>query len=269
MKVENWDQYKDLEYYPGRVCGCGCKGRIKVHPNHKYQGIPKYIRGHHLNLNNPMHRPEVVAKVSGDNHPMKDPEVAKRNGDAQRGKKRPDKAGDNHHMRRIPGLAKKIGEKLRGRKNTLEQLKRLKEALNKPEVIKNNREKITALWQKPEYVAKQMLARNVSPNKAELLFEKILDILFPNQWKFIGDGKEEEHILGGRVPDFVHTSKNLLIELFGEYWHGEEHTGISVDVHMQERIDHFKFHDYQTLIVWTSELEDVDSLKKKIQNYIN
>jgi len=28
--IENWDQYKDLEYYPDRVCKCGCGDRIKV-----------------------------------------------------------------------------------------------------------------------------------------------------------------------------------------------------------------------------------------------
>jgi len=44
--IENWDQYKDLEYYPDRVCKCGCGGRIKVQSHHKYGGIPEYARGH-------------------------------------------------------------------------------------------------------------------------------------------------------------------------------------------------------------------------------
>jgi len=44
--VENWDQYKDLEYYPDRFCACGCGNRIKVQPHHKYQGIPEYINRH-------------------------------------------------------------------------------------------------------------------------------------------------------------------------------------------------------------------------------
>jgi len=45
-KIENWDQYKDLEYYPDRVCKCGCGGRIKVKAYHSWYGIPDYIRGH-------------------------------------------------------------------------------------------------------------------------------------------------------------------------------------------------------------------------------
>jgi len=45
--IENWEQYKDLEYYPDRFCACGCGGRIKVKPYHKYGDfIPEYIHGH-------------------------------------------------------------------------------------------------------------------------------------------------------------------------------------------------------------------------------
>jgi hypothetical protein len=44
--IENWDQYKDLEYYPDRFCKCGQKCRIKVRTHHKYVGIPDYIHGH-------------------------------------------------------------------------------------------------------------------------------------------------------------------------------------------------------------------------------
>jgi len=45
--IENWDQYKDLEYYPDRLCACGCGGRLKVDHMHKYRdSIPEYIHGH-------------------------------------------------------------------------------------------------------------------------------------------------------------------------------------------------------------------------------
>lgn len=46
MMIENWDQYKDLEYYPDRFCACGCKERIKVQEHHKYKGMPRFISGH-------------------------------------------------------------------------------------------------------------------------------------------------------------------------------------------------------------------------------
>lgn len=44
--IENWDQYKDLEYYPDRFCACGCNGRIRVYSHHKGSGIPNFIHGH-------------------------------------------------------------------------------------------------------------------------------------------------------------------------------------------------------------------------------
>jgi len=47
--IENWEQYKDLEYYPDRVCACGCGGRIKVRSHHKYRDeFPEYVTGHAL-----------------------------------------------------------------------------------------------------------------------------------------------------------------------------------------------------------------------------
>lgn len=44
--VEGWDKYKDLEYYPDKVCKCGCSGKIKVQSHHKYYKIPEFILGH-------------------------------------------------------------------------------------------------------------------------------------------------------------------------------------------------------------------------------
>lgn len=46
MINEEWNKYKDLEYYPDRVCRCGCGGRIKVRLSHKYNGICEFIKGH-------------------------------------------------------------------------------------------------------------------------------------------------------------------------------------------------------------------------------
>jgi len=43
---EEWLKYKDLEFYPDRVCGCLCKGKIPVRSSHYFDGIPIYLRGH-------------------------------------------------------------------------------------------------------------------------------------------------------------------------------------------------------------------------------
>ena len=44
--IKIWNQYKNLEYYPDRICACGCENGIKVQFHHKYYGIPKHINGH-------------------------------------------------------------------------------------------------------------------------------------------------------------------------------------------------------------------------------
>ena len=35
------------EYYK-HLCACGCEGRIEIRKTHKYDGIPKYLPGHHM-----------------------------------------------------------------------------------------------------------------------------------------------------------------------------------------------------------------------------
>jgi len=120
------------------------------------------------------------------------------------------------------------------------------------------RKKIEALWQSPEYVQKQMRARNVAPNKAEMVFLDILDEIDPGNWIYVGDG---QLIVAGKCPDFVHRTKKLIIELFGDYWHTPEET--------KPRTALFEKHGYQVLIVWEHELHNVEGLIGQLQGFIN
>jgi len=91
--VENWDQYKDLEYYPDRVCGCSCMGKIKVQAYHKYWGIPTYLPYHSVRVTGaPSKKPSARKKLSegmkGDKNPAKRPDVRKKLSIAQTGKTR-------------------------------------------------------------------------------------------------------------------------------------------------------------------------------------
>lgn len=118
------------------------------------------------------------------------------------------------------------------------------------------------LWKDPEFVAKRMKAIRVKPNKLEKSLDKLLQRLFPNQYKFVGDG---EFILASKCPDFVNIAgQKKIIEVFGDYWHGEERTGVSDRQHAQERIDLFAKYGYQTLIIWERDLVDVFLLKEKL-----
>ncbi len=124
-------------------------------------------------------------------------------------------------------------------------------------------------WQNPvnrSYnVRATLLGNKVKPNKPEKFLTKLLQKLFPNEWKYVGDG---QFILAGKCPDFININgQKKIIELFGDYWHSEEVTGISKEQHEQERVDHFTQYGYQTLVIWECELKDIKSIENKIIDF--
>jgi|GEM_PF-1634708 len=97
----------------------------------------------------------------------------------------------------------------------------------------------------------------VSPNQAELKLNVMLQNLFPDEWKFVGDFKTW---LGGKNPDFMNVNgQKKLIELFGNYWHKDDDP--------QDRINHFSQYGFKTLVVWESELEDMNLLGERLQEF--
>lgn len=163
---------------------------------------------------------------------------------------------------------------MRGRKHT-EAVKKKIGASNtgkkkSEEAKKKQSERLTKLWQTPRYISNQMKARYICPNKPEKFLNNLLRVLFPNQWEFVGDGRFENFIIGGKVPDFAAINgRKKLIELFGDYYHGESMTGISRKHHEQERVAHFTKYGYQTLIIWEHELKDIETLKSKLRGNQN
>ena len=129
------------------------------------------------------------------------------------------------------------------------------------------------LWKDPEYKEKQLKAMfkglGLLPNRPEKFLIKLLQELYPNQWKYMGDGKDGDSIVAGKCPDFIHVSQKKIIEHFGEYHHGESVTGISNEQHEQQRINLFTKHGYQTLVIWEHELSNTDEVIFRIQEFNN
>jgi len=49
---------------PWPLCGCPCKQKIEVKGHHRYNGIPKFIKGHNTRVyGSPMEKPEAQAKM--------------------------------------------------------------------------------------------------------------------------------------------------------------------------------------------------------------
>lgn len=80
------------------------------------------------------------------------------------------------------------------------------------------------------------------PNKEE---EKL--IYFFNRWnlpfKYVGDGSFK---VDGKCPDFIHGTKKIIIEYFGELWHD--------DSDEPKRIKFFEERGWSCLIIWGKEV---------------
>jgi len=302
---EDWDQYKDLEHYPDRVCKCGCGERIKVKLGHKYDGIPKYILGHNRRGKTSLRKgktyEEYYGKEKAKEIKRKQKEFAEGRHSSEETKEKLRKANEGKVLSEESKVKQRVSmRKLWDDPNSVYNMKEYKESQIRshntvdykeshrrimeekwkdPEFIEKM-DKIHAseefrlqqcegskkLWQNPEYIAKQIKASHAFPNKLEKFLEKLLQKLFPDQWKYVGSGDfivEDTR----RNPDFIHVSQKKIIEHFGDWWHGEEKTGIPNEQHEQERIDLFAQHGYKTLIIWEHELEDVITLKEKILKF--
>jgi very-short-patch-repair endonuclease len=94
-------------------------------------------------------------------------------------------------------------------------------------------------------------------NNAEKKLLRDLNKLYPQQWVFVGDGSM---IVNGKNPDFYNADKNLLIELFGDYWHQNDDP--------QERINLFREKGYNTLVLWEHELKNKTALRETIIDFV-
>jgi len=124
------------------------------------------------------------------------------------------------------------------------------------EATKKKLSEIVKDWWKDPDNARKCLVFN-SPNKQELKLLKILESMYPGEWKFVGDGKV---IIDGKCPDFINVNgQKKIIELYGERWH-ENHDP-------QDRINVFKPYGYDTLVIWVRELQNSSKAKKIIQTF--
>lgn len=105
------------------------------------------------------------------------------------------------------------------------------------------------------------------PNKSELKLDRILRDYFPGEWKFVGDGQV---YLGGCIPDFINCNgRKLIIELFGDVWHGRKWP---VPYRQTEngRRHIFARYGYGLLIVWDSELGNLpaEEIAAKVRDFM-
>lgn len=120
-------------------------------------------------------------------------------------------------------------------------------------------------WRDKSYIQKVIDGLKPKPNKQE---KKLIKIIKENKFpfKYVGDYK---FWIEGRNPDFISTNTSKkIIEMFGDYWH-KDSKWLKIKEEKKEdgTIKHYKKYGYKTLIIWESELKNLDRIKTKIKNF--
>lgn len=124
-------------------------------------------------------------------------------------------------------------------------------------VSKNTREQ----FKDPEKLKNYINATKQKPNKKELFLGDLIDSIFPNKYKFVGDHKLW---INGKNPDFINEDSKKIIEFFGDYWHSKEITGNDNETEELIRTNFFEENQYKVLIIWEHELLNINNTIEKI-----
>mgnify|MGYP001584862925 CR=1 FL=1 len=247
-------------YAPEKVyiCICGCGRNVNIKKQHRYTGVPRYISGHNPTEISDEGRKKISGMKKGISRTEEEKkhiaegtkkamtvEVRKNISERMKGKRHP----------HTEETKKKLSGNRLGNKNPFFGKTHDEETRRK--MRKNNKSK--ELWQNVDFVRKVMKAWKIKPNKPELQLQSVLNELYPNEFKYVGDG---EVIIAGKCPDFINVNgKKQIIELYGDYWHRGQNP--------QDRIKVFEPYGYKTLIIWEKELKDRNKVKHKLIHFID
>ena len=216
-------------------------------PNHSSQ---RYC-SHHCAMkdNNPMRNPILVERLretfesrikggfKGRRHSL---ETRKRMSAIKKDKPRPKEVG------------KKVSET---RKRLIKEGKLIPPMLGKS-LSSDEKKKLSEvqkrLWNDPLYAQRIVRSQNRRPTKLE---QRVMSIIDTNNlpFRYVGNGK---FWIAGKNPDFVHLQENLLIEVFGNYWHEvEDETKLK---------QHYGKHGYDLIVIWENELSNEENVSKKL-----
>ena len=103
------------------------------------------------------------------------------------------------------------------------------------------------------YITKISQKTNISKEEFKLHC-LIMDSELP--FEYVGNFEEW---VGTKCPDFINKKDKKIIELYGNYWHKNDNP--------QDRIDYFKQFDYECIVIWASELKNLNLVKDKIISF--
>ncbi|MEK6884939.1 MAG: hypothetical protein AABY22_35235, partial [Nanoarchaeota archaeon] len=135
-------------------------------------------------------------------------------------------------------------------------------------LLKKISEKAKQRFLDEEWLNIWSISLNKKPNKPENQINNLLYHLFPNKWRYTGDGKAW---IGGKNPDFMDTQCKKCILLHGEYWHYKkllkENPNITKEIIEQQDKTHYNNLGYGCMIVWENELKHPEQVIHKIKEF--
>lgn len=73
--------------------------------------------------------------------------------------------------------------------------------------------------------------------------------------------------IGRKFPDFICFKHQLVVEMFGMYWHGEKRTGLSRSAAERSRRRHFVKYGYKAVVIWEDEVNK-KTVRRKLRPYL-
>lgn len=272
-----------------KYCKCPCGQEILWKPHYKSYGIPDYIKGH----SSKGKKMPVFSKALKDFYQTQEGlENKRRKSEKYKGKrfaepkrsrkeylqtergKQSIEKYKQHHPSKNPeyrrkhreGVVKSFVDGSHAEKISIKKKKFYEE---NPEFKKLIGYQSKKRWLDPVYkensLRKMFNSCKRKPNNTETYMDSLVQRARPTDFIYSGAGKI---FIAGKVPDWFNVNgRKQVIELFGNYWHGEKRTGRTKEQEEELLKSHYSKYGYDCLVIWESELKNPIGVIDKVKNF--
>jgi very-short-patch-repair endonuclease len=116
-----------------------------------------------------------------------------------------------------------------------------------------------------EFKLKSKQALKHRPNKPE---QKMIELIQQNQLPFTYNGITKKEI-GRKIPDFIHNTKPILLEVFGRAFHDPNKAfvdNLTYDKTEAGTKEYYQQQGYTCIVIWEEELQQPQIILERIQN---
>lgn len=96
---------------------------------------------------------------------------------------------------------------------------------------------------------------------------KLIDIVKRNGLPYKYNGNSAKIVIGGKVPDFVHNTENVVVEVLGRIFHDPNTPSpFTIRNPPEELVEHYKKYGYKCINLWDDELGDENRVIKEVNS---